>query len=138
MLFPIHKKIIPISISSIQAEREREDEKELRQSVEDLIEIINHLRQEAELESEREKEARLKAQSERAQALVAKEFAVSKLNEKRRKIRRLERELAISETELTAADHERELLLNEIDRLNFEIQTPTQVLEYGSSSQESD
>ena len=138
MLFPIHKKIIPISISSIQAEREREDEKELRQSVEDLIELISHLREEAEFETEQEKEARLKAQSERAQALVAKDRTERKLNEKRRIMRRLERELAISETELTAADHERELLLNEIDRLNFEIRAPTQVLEYRSFSQESD
>ena len=110
----------------------------MRNSVEELIELINHLREEAELETEREKEAKLQAQSERAQALVAKEFAEHKLNEKRRKIRRLDRELAISETELTAADHERELLLNEIGRLNFEIKRPRQVLEYGSSSQESD
>ena len=110
----------------------------MRQSAEEFIELTTQLREEAELETEREKEARLEAQRERAEALVAKELAESKLKEKRRKIRRLERQLAISETELTAADHERELLLNEIDRLNFEIRTPTQVLEYGSSSQESD
>ena len=94
--------------------------------------------QNTELEAGREKEARLQAESERAKALEAKEFAESKLNGKRQEIRRLERKLAILETELTAADHERELMLDEIYRLNRDMQTPTQVLEYGSSSQESD
>ena len=103
----------------------------MRQSAGELIEITNKLREEAEQEAEREKEARLQALSER-------DFTDNKLNKKKQKIRRLKRSLAKLVTELTAADHERELLLNEIDRLNFEIQRPTQVLEYGSSSQESD
>ena len=90
-----------------------EGEREMRQSAEEFIVLTTQLREEAERKL---------------------------MNEKWRQIRRPRRKLARSGTELTAADHERELLLDEIDRLKFEIQRPRQVLEYGTSqsSQESD